>query len=175
MTLAVDAIPTITAVAAPDGHELDMLRRAARSFHCRLAQTSAVVQELARHDLQFWDVARSLTAAMVTVELLIAVLGEDQTVAVALFDGPVPEPDSDDAWRGTANADDRPAWEQVWALRRSAINFSGRLNRCRFFAVPFGLTAAQRRVANTVLLAVGRMIETIGGLRIPDDFYELVR
>lgn len=173
MTFHSDAVQAPTAEAPSDRRELDLLRRTSRSFHVRLAATLPAVERLASHNLQLWDVARSLTAAMVTVQLLISVLGDADTVEVALFEGPVAEPRPGED--GPASGDDnRAEWEQLWALRRSAVNFSGRLNRCRFFAVPFGLTVIQRRVAITTLLAVGRMIEAIGSLRVPDQFYEFV-
>ena len=161
--------------AGPD--ERDTLRRAAERFHGKLADTLPVVHQLAVTDSQFWQVARALTAAMVNLELTIAVLGDHTTLPITTFDGQVVEPrpangrPRDDGRRD----DERHDWMRIWALRRSAASFCGRLNRCRSIAVPLGLTPIQSRVLTAAVLAVGHSIDTISGLRVPDEYYELVR
>jgi hypothetical protein len=173
-----DATAAETAALQPDAREQAVLRHAAERFDRKLADTLPMVHELARQDRQFWQVARSITAAMVNVQLIIAVLGGGTVVSLAVFDGAVVEPRSNDARPASGpeeEKDDRDRWERVFALRRSAASFSGRLNRCRFFAMPSGLTATQYRVATAGVLAVGRLIETIGSLGIPDEYYELAR
>lgn len=173
-----DATAPQLAALQPDAREQAALRHAAERFDRKLADTLPVVHELARHDRQFWRVARTITAAMVNVQLIIAVLGSDAAVSLAVFDGAVVEPPSDDACPSNGTEDEkhnRDRWERVFALRRSAASFSGRLNRCRFFAMPFGLTAIQYRVATAGVLAVGQLIEAIGRLDMPDECYELAR
>lgn len=158
--------------------DVGSLRHAVERFRRRLTDTLPVVEELADRDSHFGPVARSIVAATVNLQLTVAVLGSDAVLPLAMFDGPVAETRTGDpATPLAAEGDDseRDAWRQVFALQRSAISVRGRVNRWRLFAVQFGLTRAQQRVVTAAVLALGQLIETIGGLHVPDDYYELVR
>ena len=99
----------------PTVSELDILRRSAGRFHTKMDDTLSVVSQLARGDGQFADVARAVTAAMVSVELTIAVMGDEAAVPVTVFDGAVIDwsEDASPAPEAKTTDDRRRAWERA--------------------------------------------------------------